>query len=135
MPNPNIDKAGKKTRFKKGQTGNPKGRPKLPDLKEVMAEVLGKETNKVTAAQKIVDKMKALAAKGNIKAAEFLFNRGYGLPKQSVDVKTDQPISMIPPVVNVYTGNAPALAEDETKIDSKDQPKEKNSKDAAAGKK
>ena len=28
MPNPNIAKAGEKTQFKKGESGNPNGKPK-----------------------------------------------------------------------------------------------------------
>ena len=71
--------------FKKGESGNPKGRPKLPDLREVMAEILGEEKNGDTALKVIVAKLRELAAKGNIKAAEVLLARGYGLPKQVVE--------------------------------------------------
>lgn len=28
------------TRFKKGQSGNPKGRPKMPDIREAMTQLL-----------------------------------------------------------------------------------------------
>lgn len=80
MPFPNKD-----TQFKPGQTGNPNGRPKLPDLKEVMAEILGEEKDGKTAIQAIVAKLRQLAANGNIKAAEVLLSRGYGLPKQQIE--------------------------------------------------
>lgn len=76
----------KHTQFKKGETGNPKGRPpKLPELDKLMAEVLGEEKDGKTAAQAILAALRAKAAKGDIRAAEVLLNRGYGLPKQTVE--------------------------------------------------
>ncbi len=71
-----------KHQFKKGQSGNPKGRPKLPDVKELMAEVLGEEKNGKNAAQAIVAKWREMASKGNLKAGELLMAYGYGKPKQ-----------------------------------------------------
>lgn len=96
MPNPeNV--IGKGNRFKKGESGNPKGRPKLPDLKLVMAEILGEEKDKVSALKAIIMKLRQLAAAGNIKAAEVLLSRGYGLPKQTIE----QLIEMKEPVVYI----------------------------------
>ena len=68
-------------RFKKGQSGNPNGRPKLPDLREIMAEVLSEEKDGRTALKAIVMKLRQMAVAGNIKAADILMSRGYGLPK------------------------------------------------------
>lgn len=68
-----------KNRFKKGQSGNPKGRPpKLPKLDELMAEVLGEEKEGIVAAVAILKKLRAQAIGGNVKAAEVLLDRGYG---------------------------------------------------------
>ena len=75
--------------FKKGQSGNPKGRPKLPDIKELMAEVLGEEKNGKNAAQAIVAKWREMASKGNLKAGELLMAYGYGKPKQVTDITTN----------------------------------------------
>ncbi|HEU4903175.1 MAG TPA: DUF5681 domain-containing protein [Flavisolibacter sp.] len=76
--------------FKKGESGNPKGRPpKLPDLDVLMAEVLGEEKDGKTAAQAILAALRAKAAKGDIRAAEVLLNRGYGLPKQKIEHSSD----------------------------------------------
>lgn len=71
--------------FKKGQSGNPNGRPKkLPELDILMADVLGEEKNGIPAAKAILMALEAKARKGDIRAAEVLLNRGYGFPKQSI---------------------------------------------------
>jgi hypothetical protein len=72
--------------FKKGQSGNPNGRPKkLPELDKLLADVLGEEKDGVTAAEAILKALRAKAAKGDIRAAEVLLDRGYGKAKQSVE--------------------------------------------------
>ena len=82
MPFPND-----KTKFKKGASGNPNGRPKkLPDLHILLADVLGEEKDGITAAEAILKALRAKAIKGDIMAAEVLFDRCYGKPKQQVDV-------------------------------------------------
>lgn len=71
-------------RFKKGQSGNPAGRPKkLPELDALIGEVLGEEKDGMTAAAAILKKWRQMAAQGNLKAGEMLFDRGYGKPKQA----------------------------------------------------
>ena len=71
--------------FKKGQTGNPKGRPKLPDLKEAIAKVLGEEKDGNSALEAILKAQRLKAAKGDTRAAEFLLDRGYGKAKQVIE--------------------------------------------------
>jgi hypothetical protein len=73
--------------FKKGQSGNPNGRPKkLPELDKLLADVLGEENaNGITAAEAILKKLRAMAAAGNIRAAELLLDRGYGKAKQTIE--------------------------------------------------
>lgn len=72
--------------FKKGQSGNPNGRPKkLPELDKLLADVLGEEKDGITAAEAILKKLRQMAAHGNLRAAEILLDRGYGKPRQSVD--------------------------------------------------
>jgi hypothetical protein len=73
--------------FKKGQSGNPNGRPKkLPEIDKLLADVLGEEKDGVTAADAILRKLRAMAAQGNIRAAEILLDRAYGKAKQPVDM-------------------------------------------------
>lgn len=72
--------------FKKGQSGNPAGRPKkLPGLDALLADVLGDEKDGVTAADAILRKLRQMAISGNIRAAEILLERAYGKAKQPVE--------------------------------------------------
>jgi len=85
-------------RFKKGQSGNPKGRPKLPDLKEALANVLGDEKEQKTALEAIFMAMRKKALAGDVRAAEFLVNRGYGSTVQKF-AETDIEGNALPSVV------------------------------------
>lgn len=94
-------------RWKKGESGNPNGRPpKLPDLHILLANVLGKENKDgLTAAEEILLALHAKAKKGDTRAAELLLDRGYGKPKQTVDNN----ITAVEPLVIIKTkedGNA-----------------------------
>jgi hypothetical protein len=74
-----------KTQFKKGQSGNPNGRPKLPDLSQAIAKVLAEEKDGMTALDAILAALRAKAAKGDVRAAQELLDRGFGKSKQSID--------------------------------------------------
>lgn len=97
MANPSPSPA---TRFKKGQSGNPKGKPKMPDLKEAMARSLG-ETNKdgTTALDQIIQALRRKAAQGDVRAAELLLARGFGKVPEKVDVTTAGEKIVTPPIV------------------------------------
>ena len=74
------------TKFKKGQSGNPKGRPpKLPQLDKLLDSVLGEEKDGMTAAEAILKALRLKAAKGDVRAAEVLLDRAYGKAKQSIE--------------------------------------------------
>lgn len=64
---------------------NKKGRPKLPDIKAILEEVLGEQKDGITAAEALMKKLRAMGAAGNIKAIEMLLDRAYGKPKQTID--------------------------------------------------
>jgi hypothetical protein len=84
-------------RFKKGQTGNPKGRPKLPDIREVLAKVLAEEKDGVTALEATLRALRAKATKGDVRAAEALLDRAFGKAVQRTDVTSgDKPIATPP---------------------------------------
>ena len=76
------------TEFKKGQSGNPNGRPKkLPEIDKLLADVLGEEKDGLTAAEAILKALRAKASKGDIRAAEVLLDRAYGKAKQSIETQ------------------------------------------------
>ena len=76
-----------KHKFKKGQTGNPNGRPKkIPEIDTLLADVLGEEKDGVSAAKAILMKLRQKAAGGDVRAAEILLDRAYGKAKQTLDV-------------------------------------------------
>ena len=86
--------------FKKGQSGNPKGRPlKLPALDKLMADVLGEEKDGITAGEAILKALRAKATKGDVRAAEVLLDRAYGKPKQTHDTN----ITSTDPLVIIRT--------------------------------
>lgn len=66
--------------FKKGETGNPNGRPKLPDLSELIQDEVGDK-----GMREAVQALLKAAKKGNVKAIQELLDRGYGKVKQPID--------------------------------------------------
>lgn len=86
------------SKFKKGQTGNPNGRPrKLPELDKLLADVLGEEKDGITAGEAILKALRAKATKGDVRAAEVLLDRAYGKAKQITDtnITTTEPLVII----------------------------------------
>lgn len=81
--------------FVKGVSGNPKGRPKLPDIKEALAKILAEEKDGVNALEAILKSMRAKAAKGDVRAADFLINRGYGKADQRIEFDGQVPVQTI----------------------------------------
>ncbi len=88
--------------FVKGKSGNPKGRPRMPDIREAMAALLADEKNGKTALDAILARLRQMAVDGNLKAAEMLLNRAYGQPKQQID-HTTAGESIKPPATIVFT--------------------------------
>ena len=76
-------------KFKKGQSGNPNGRPKLPDLKEAMAKILGEEKDGKIALEAILAGLRAKAVRGDVRAAELLFKYTYKQAIQEIDIKSN----------------------------------------------
>ena len=76
------------------------GRPKkLPPIDILMAEVLGEEKDGITAAQAILNMLRGKAAKGDIRAAQLLFDRAYGKSKQQIDVTTGGEKVTVPTII------------------------------------
>ena len=76
------------------------GRPKkLPQLDVLMAEVMGEEKDGITAAQAILNMLRAKAAKGDIKAAQLLLDRAYGRAKQEIDIQSQGEKVTVPTII------------------------------------
>lgn len=86
----------KNTQFPKGTSGNPKGRPKLPDLKAAVAKVLAEEKDGVSALEAVLMALRAKAAKGDVRAAQELLDRAFGKSKQVMDVVSNGETINIP---------------------------------------
>jgi len=87
--NPNRDNLKP---FKKGHDPrrNLKGAPKIPNIDDLMAEVLNEKEDGKSKARAILDKLFEKAAKGDIRAAEVLLDRGYGRAKQAIDLNVKE---------------------------------------------
>jgi hypothetical protein len=100
MPKLNNQDILKANQWKKGHSGNPKGRPKLPNLKDIIAAVLADEKNGTTAAEAILMAMRGKAIKGDVKAAQLLLDRAYGQAKQHIS--SDVNVNALPPLTIKY---------------------------------
>jgi hypothetical protein len=72
--------------FQKGQSGNPNGRPKLRDIKEVISDLLSQEKNKQQLIDGLMTVIVNKALKGDLKAAEMLLSYTYGKPTQKTEI-------------------------------------------------
>ena len=72
--------------FQKGQSGNPNGRPKLRDIKEVISDLLSQEKNKQQLIDGLMTVIVNKALKGDLKAADMLLSYTYGKPTQKTEI-------------------------------------------------
>ena len=92
-----VDNRTKKGTFKKGASGNPKGRPtKDFALVEYIREEGSKAKGKKNMLQAVVHKVYQEALNGNMTAVNFLADRILGKPAQTLGVKdiSDEPIKV-----------------------------------------
>ena len=76
-------------RFKKGETGNPQGRPKLTKLTEALREQLAEinpDAPEETIAEQIARALISEAKTGNVQAIREIADRTEGKPKQAIDL-------------------------------------------------
>ena len=97
----NSDKKNKhlvKHQWKKGQSGNPNGRPKSGfALNEYITDLANVELkDKKTMLEAVVGKVYEEALDGNMSAINFLADRILGKPSQSIGIKdvSDEPIKV-----------------------------------------
>jgi hypothetical protein len=84
------NKAGVATRFPEGVSGNPEGRPKYSVASQAARALLASEIPNDqlgrTFAQGICDQLGWMALRGDRAAADTLFDRAEGRPRQSIDL-------------------------------------------------
>ena len=96
--------------FPKGVSGNPKGRPKLPDIKEALAKVLADEKDGTSALEATLMALRSKAVKGDVRAAMVLLDRAFGKPQQSIDHTTGGD-KLIPTTVQIQLVDSDADTE------------------------
>lgn len=77
--------------FRKGQSGNPAGRPKAvlsAALRKKLEEFDPRADGAQTNAERIAERVVALAVEGNLEAVKICLDRLEGRPRQSVTVTT-----------------------------------------------
>ena len=76
------------TKFKKGQSGNPKGRPKsaLRDIKDVLKDLLSQEKNGTQLIDGLMSVVVNKALKGDLKAVDMLLSYSYGKATQRTEI-------------------------------------------------
>lgn len=77
-----------------------KGAPKLPELKEVIAEILNEEKSGTTALQAVIKALLTRATKGDVRAAQELLDRYYGKATQKTDMDIKGELKIIRKIIN-----------------------------------
>jgi hypothetical protein len=70
--------------FKKGQSGNPNGRPKLPDITEALEDEVGDK-----GIREVLKALYKKAKAGDVRAIQELLDRSYGKSNQTIDHKNN----------------------------------------------
>jgi hypothetical protein len=87
--NPNIAEDGKSHRWKKGQSGNPSGRPKSKTLsdafKNKLEELVPDDLEGRTWAELIAVALVRDAVRGNVQAAREIADRTEGRARQAIE--------------------------------------------------
>jgi len=87
--NPNIAQYGKSHRWKKGQSGNPSGRPKSKTLSDAyrskLEERVPNDPESRTWAELIAEAQVRDAVRGNVQAAREIADRTEGRARQAIE--------------------------------------------------
>ena len=100
MPDNQGKKQGNNTAFKeaqwkKGESGNPKGRPKKElTIPHILREILNEEIDGKTRSEIIMQRVVQKAYDGDSWAVQFIADRTEGKPSQHLQVETSKPIKV-----------------------------------------
>jgi len=81
---PKTDRKAPKTAFKPGQSGNPGGRPKLPEDVKNVRELARSFTQEAVNA--LVDVLREGGASAKVSAAQALLDRGWGKAEANINM-------------------------------------------------
>ena len=104
--------------WKKGQSGNPEGRPPIvKELKSFLQERLSEPHSlnpKKNNLETIAGKLFQMGQKGNLKAIELIFNYAYGKPKDANNESNDVCRVIMPKPIDelIVTVSGPKPPED-----------------------
>jgi hypothetical protein len=112
----NRTKTGKKappTAFKPGQSGNPSGRPKLPEDVKHVRELAREYTQEAVDALVTVLRGESSSAGAKVSAAQALLDRGWGKAEANVNmtVKRDAKEMTDDELAAIAAGGSPTLAQ------------------------
>jgi len=90
--NRDIVEAGRATRFRPGQSGNPRGRPRRKHVTDALLRELeqASPSGQGTNARAIAHTLVRLATDGDVPAAKLILEYTEGKPVQPVDVELRQ---------------------------------------------
>jgi hypothetical protein len=74
------------------------GRPKLPDISQAIAGVLGEEKDGKTALDAVLMALRSKAVKGDVRAAELLMDRAFGKSRNHTDITSNGNTIAVPPI-------------------------------------
>jgi hypothetical protein len=103
-------------RFQKGKSGNPKGRPRgpeLPSIRDAIAAALSAPRGvrgDRTALDNVLERLVEMAEGGNVRAAETLMDRAFGRPLQSIAAEIE---ANAPPLKIVVVAHGKDLPTDD----------------------
>jgi hypothetical protein len=83
-------------KYKKGQSGNPKGRPPIRDIKVVLQDLLSQEKNGTQLIDGLMSVVVNKALKGDLKAVDMLLSYTFGKATQRTEItgSEGEPIQM-----------------------------------------
>jgi len=83
--------------FKKGQSGNPGGRPKRDPKYDALLKKYGPKSISIIAELML----NAIEQETRLSAAKYLADRAYGKPAQAVELSGKDGKELLAPVINV----------------------------------
>jgi len=95
-PDKQVKNRGVSTRWKPGQSGNPKGRPpKRECITSLLKEAMNSPKQKRTWAEVINERLLAMAVEGDLSAMKLIFEYVAGKPKQSEEMQSEVQIKVV----------------------------------------